>query len=1278
MLSFRRKSKNKILANIRSSITGIAAVFVLLALIALLVIEISSQEDMNLETAVFMGESKLEGDMMHFQTMLKNEHGSLRLQNGILTDEDGNPLAYNNHLVDHLSYDLGIEAAIFVRENNDYRCIASSITDSNGNRVLDFRMDSASAVYKSVQSGREYTGKADINDNEYLAVYSPVFQPGTRNEVIGCLLSGIRMSEIHNIISQKSNMRTIQTLLTRIGLIALGTLLAVALITMLLRISAEKNSADERIRVMFDTMPLGAVIFNKKINFIDCNDSVVNLFGLSGKQEYFDKFHQLLPEYQPDGRLSREKMTEVMDKAFTEGYCRFEWMHQRLNGEPIPCDITLVRIKHGNETAVAAYLRDLRELKQTMEEVEKREKLLNTVNSAASILLSISDNKSFEASLLKSFELIGRCLAVDRVQIWRNEMIDGEPHFVHRYEWLSDYGSKSVPVPKGLHFPYSVKPDWESLFLRGGYINSSLSGLSKGEREFLNAYQMKSIVIIPMFPENNFWGLFSIEDCRRERVFSDEEIRILTSLGLMVSNAVNRNLQNAKMRETDERVRIMFDAMPLGATYRDVNLNILDCNERILNLFGMSSMREFIDRYDELSPEYQPDGKLSKVKKVEVIDKAFVEGYNHFEWMHQLPDGEPIPCEVTLIRVKQYDDFVVAAYVRDLRDIKAATAAKEQAIQANKEKSDFLAKMSHDVRTPMNAILGITEMQMQNGALLPEIQEALDKIYNSGSMLLGIINDILDLSKIEAGRLEITPSKYDVINLINDTVLVNVMRYNSKLVEFDLHVDENIPSTLSGDEIRIKQILNNLLSNAFKYTDVGRVSLSVSINIKEEKNEADLIFHVSDTGHGMTAEQIAGLFKEYTRFNTDANRGVEGTGLGLNITKQLVNMMKGTISVESEPGKGSVFTIRLPQGLTGSAALGREVTKNIRQFHQGSLPHMKKAPKIVREYMPYGKVLIVDDMEINLYVARGLLAPYGLSIETALSGYETINKIKNGASYDIIFMDHYMPKMDGIETVKNIRALNYTKPVIALTANALTGQDELLMANGFDGYISKPIDISQLNTMLNNFVRDKYPVEVIEAARRQAAFMVKTGTKLVSYKELSAVFMRDAEKAVSVLEAIHINNYRRNADIQVFVLTVHAMKSALANIGETALSAVASNLEQAGRENNIAVIKDGTPIFMESLKGLISKIRQEDEDNEDNNAVSDMRDDARKFLSEKLLAIEKACSVYDEITSNDTLTALRQKKWPRNVRELLDAISGHLLHSEFSQAAKLAGDAGNL
>jgi signal transduction histidine kinase/CheY-like chemotaxis protein/HPt (histidine-containing phosphotransfer) domain-containing protein len=527
-------------------------------------------------------------------------------------------------------------------------------------------------------------------------------------------------------------------------------------------------------------------------------------------------------------------------------------------------------------------------------------------------------------------------------------------------------------------------------------------------------------------------------------------------------------------------------------------------------------------------------------------------------------------------------------------DITDLITAKEQAEQSSRFKSQFLSRMSHEVRTPMNAILGITEIQLQNETLPDDLRKALDKIFNSGYLLLGIINDILDLSKIDAGKLELSPTEYDLPNLINDTVPITVMYYEHKPIVFKLHVDENTPLTLFGDELRIKQILNNLLSNAFKYTDKGEVSLSVSAEYSSRQSEqVTLVFNVADTGYGMTDEQVDKLFDEYSRFNIKANHTTEGTGLGMSITKQLVHMMNGDIFVKSEPGEGSVFTVRLPQGIVGTKVLGGELADNIRQFNACLITQINKMPQFVREYMPYGRVLVVDDVETNLYVARGLMAPYGLSIETAVSGFETIKKIKDGAVYDIIFMDHFMPKMDGIETVKKLRVLGYMRPIIALTANALAGQAEVFLENGFDGFISKPIDIRQLNVSLNKYVRDKYPLEVIEAARRQTArLMARTSVEKVKPSggsELAALFMRDAEKALSALKTIISGSFSNKDDLLEYTINVHSMKSALANISETRLSNTAHKLELAGHSENIQVIMAETPAFLKQLEEVIKR-----------------------------------------------------------------------------------------
>jgi len=1365
----------------RSIITGAAVIFILLSLAALLIASIYNRDALDHEVAISLVKEKLNGDMMHFESMLKNEHNF--------------PYEFHHNFAEHMSRDLKIEAAVFIKENNIYRCRTSGIVDSDGKLVKDAFISSESAAYTAIESDKEYSGKDVILGSEYYTLYRPLFDDNT-NESIGAIFIGIKMSAIENIISPKSNLRVKYLQLLNVGLIVMGALLAAILIFILRRTNADKKIAEESLRTIFDTMPLGVHIHSRNMDFFDCNDSSVKLFELSSKKELTEKFNQLSTLYQPDGKLSCEKMQEVIDKAFIDGYNRFEWTHQNLNGEQIPCEITLVRTRHDDDYIVTAYLRDLRESKQMLKEIRQHEKLLNTVNKVADILLSINDENSFTASLLKSFELIGNCLDVDRVQILRNEMLDGDLQCILKYEWLSQYAKDGVNQPIGTSLSYKLSHEWKQLFLHGGHINATISSLQENETSFLKPFEIKSIVIIPMFLENNFWGLFSIDDCLTERIFSDDEINILTSLGLMMTNTINRNSQSAKIREANERVQVMFDVMPLGASYIDVKYNVLDCNEEMVKIFGLSSKREYMERFNELVPEYQPDGKLTKKKIDDYLNKAFTNGYFHNEVMHKNLKGEPIPCEVTLVRVKNYDDYVLVAYVRDLRELKDAVAemnestrsfnlmenilnninamvyitlpqtgeilfinkymrrhykiegeylgmfcyklffrdkdgicdfcpcheldkdpkstvmwelhspitkhiyhntdrymewadgrivhiqhsvdvtelvmAREQAIHANNAKSNFLAKMSHEIRTPMNAILGITEIQLQNKKIPDDIQEALEKINNSGYLLLGIINNILDMSKIESGKLELSLASYDVPSLINDTVHINVVLYDSKHLGLTIDVDENIPSKLLGDELRIKQIINNLLSNAFKYTDEGEISMSISAEYQEDPSMIELIFRIADTGQGMTAEQLDKLFDEFTRFNTELNSKVEGTGLGMSITKQLVTIMGGKIDVESEPDKGSVFTVRLPQKIYDAEVLGKEMAERLKDYRNTNLIQMDKKTQIVCEYMPYGKVLIVDDVDTNLYVARGLMSPYGLSIETAKSGFEMIDKIKGGSVYDIIFLDHFMPKMDGIEAAKIIREMGYTNPVIALTANAIMGQAEVFTKNGFDGFISKPIDIRELNLTLNKFVRDKYPEEAAEAMRLKASSDAQRTIKQLdpaSDPGLRAIFARDAENVITRLKSILANKFRRTDDITQYVIDVHSMKSACANMGEEETSAFARRLEIAGQAKDIQLIMSETPIFLEELRKVVDKLKPKEDESTPINFEDDL-----SFLSEKMLTIKTACENYDDIKANSVLKELEQKKWSRSIKNYISAISMHLLHGDFEKAANIANN----
>jgi len=604
-------------------------------------------------------------------------------------------------------------------------------------------------------------------------------------------------------------------------------------------------------------------------------------------------------------------------------------------------------------------------------------------------------------------------------------------------------------------------------------------------------------------------------------------------------------------------------------------------------------------------------------------------------------------------------------------DITELVAAKVAAEQSNRSKGIFLAQMSHEIRTPMNAILGISEIQLRDSSLSPDAEEGYKKIYESGNLLLNIINDILDFSKIEAGKMEISPDVYDIPSLLNDSVLVNRLRFESKPIEFNLKVDNNTPLQLIGDELRIRQILNNLLSNAFKYTDEGEVGLSIAVESKNDDDNVMLVFIVSDTGQGMDITQIERLFDEYTRFNLETNRSVSGTGLGMNITKRLVDLMNGELSVTSQVGKGTVFTVRLPQKSCGSVVCGSEVIERLRNFTFNSSSITKKV-QILHEYMPYGRVLVVDDVESNLYVAKGMLFPYGMFIDTANSGFKAIEMIKNNPRYDIVFMDHMMPKMDGIQTTKIIRDSGYTGRIVALTANAVVGQAEMFLSNGFDDFIAKPIDSRKLDLILKLYVRDIQPPEVIEAARRQVDqrqpftrgdTITNQGKRAKS--DFLKVIRNDVEKALSVLEDILPKiKYAGNDDLKLFTTTVHGMKSVLLNIDETELSAIALKLEKAGNSGNIEEIIAETPSFISSLKLVMDKHKPKAQE-----VADDISDDDKIFLKEKLLEIKTACELFQKRSAKTALEELRQKTWPNAVNAQLEEISMCLLHGEFKKIA---------
>ena len=804
------------------------------------------------------------------------------------------------------------------------------------------------------------------------------------------------------------------------------------------------------------------------------------------------------------------------------------------------------------------------------------------------------------------------------------------------------------------------------------------SGLDVLEREVANYKGDASIAFFRRLENGWHLGILTpISEYYRE---VKTLAQFLLTLGILLATALSMVLlhmadakdkadERLRMQRTAESARLtamahwyrsILDAIPFPISVTDAEMKWTFINTAVENFLGV--------RREDVMGQACSKWGASICNTVDCGIACVKRGLKQTCFSHA---GSSYQVDIEILKGLHGETTGFIELVQDITKLEQMAKRQMEAESVSQAKSAFLARVSHEVRTPMNAVLGITEIQLQNERLSQDTQDAFGKIYIAGYTLLGIINDILDLSRMEAGKVELLPGKYEIASLINDTVQLNLIRIGDKPIEFKLQVDADMPSALYGDELRIKQILNNLLSNAFKYTQAGEVTLSVAAEYGSGAEDSDvtLVFRMRDTGMGMTTEQVARLFDEYSRFYLeDANRTIEGVGLGMNITRQLVQMMNGEIVVESEPGRGSVFTVRLPQDDIDAGKLGKEAVESLRRFKVG-MPYMKMA-QIAREPMPYGSVLIVDDLDTNLYVARGLMAPYGLSIDTALSGFGAISKIRSGKEYDIVFMDHMMPSMDGVETTRMLRDMGYAAPIIALTANALVGQAEMFLDNGFNGFISKPVDLRQLDSVLNRLIRDKQPPEVIEAARRQKGVSKAVHETLQPFVDpkLAKIFVRDAEKAVATLERIYTNQYRRDDDMHMFVINVHAMKSALANIGESAIAALAHNLEQAGRRRDADVVSAETPAFLNELLAVIEKFRPKDED-------SETVDEDQTYLREKLLAIQAACVAYDKKTAKDALAELQQKAWSRATREQLDTIAEHLLHSEFEEIASVAEQA---
>ncbi|MCL2009686.1 MAG: response regulator [Synergistaceae bacterium] len=555
---------------------------------------------------------------------------------------------------------------------------------------------------------------------------------------------------------------------------------------------------------------------------------------------------------------------------------------------------------------------------------------------------------------------------------------------------------------------------------------------------------------------------------------------------LRVQNQIKIQNQLRALKEFDSDLMkyiLASDALQMGLWDMDVVLddplnpnNIMVFSPEYRNMIGYSDERDFPNLVrswvDGLHPEdkertinaggahlFDFTGQTPYDVEYRFRQKNGEYRYNRaFGRSHRNSEGVPLRVAGAIMDIHEKKQME--------HEIRRAEIAEE----SNKAKSKFLAMMSHEIRTPMNAILGMTELALRESE--PDVKnEHILTVKQAGTDLLAIINDILDFSKIEAGKLEIVPGDYSFPSLINDVIRIVKMRVDSR-IRLTSDIDGSIPKTLFGDETKIRQALLNILNNAVKYTEKGFVSFTVHGRFVDE-DVVELVMEVADSGKGIKREDMEKLFSDFTQFDLEKNKGIEGTGLGLAITHRIVKAMGGSIGVESEYGKGSKFTITLPQKY------------HERETHGSEAPAAAETPDDSKGIItadsaatftaPDAKILVVDDILTNLKVARGLLSPYKVQITPCKSGMTAIEAIQS-KDYDLVFMDHMMPEMDGVEATRRIRKMGaedpYYKnvPIVALTANAVSGTREMFLENGFDDFLSKPIDTDKLNSILETWV----------------------------------------------------------------------------------------------------------------------------------------------------------------------------------------------------------------
>jgi len=936
---------------------------------------------------------------------------------------------------------------------------------------------------------------------------------------------------------------------------------------------------------------------------------------------------------------------------------------------------------------------------------------------------------------------------------------------------------------------YMEKPDYKANIIFSTPIEESLFGFNKNE-VMLHSIVCKAQGYINAEKIGQEWKSRIYDYSRRmalERFIYLGVFVIFLSLLFVVVIFLFIRISRLKKHFENQAITLsaIYNTIPDLVFCMDTNLKFINCNRSYekftgfteSEIIGKTDLEIYADTLNQAMVQGYMDAniKVMEEKKTITVEEN---AYN--------TENKNIILKTTKTPLVQ--NGVVTGILGISRDITSNKAAEEAAQAASRAKSNFLAKMSHEIRTPMNAIIGMTELAMRESDL-DAVHRHILTVKQAGTHLLSIINDILDFSKIEVGKLEILNAEYSVSSLVNDVISIIRMRVIDSQIRFAVNIDSKIPNSLIGDETRVRQVVLNILSNAVKYTEKGFVSFSMHGEAAGE-NCVNLIIEVMDSGKGIKEEDVKNLFNEYSQIDHDKSRGIEGVGLGLAITWNIVKTMGGDIKVYSEYGKGSIFTVMLPQAIASAKPLAcvsnpdeikvvvyerREIYANsivstindlgvnctlvssntdlqetmakekynfifisftlyernrvkISQFAKsakivllaefGEAIHEKKlsilampvysisianilngvsesftfsegSEDIVRFIAPDAKVLIVDDVKTNLKVAQGLLLPYKLQIDLCTGGKEAIEAVLF-KHYDIIFMDHKMPEMDGVEATLLIRKMGeensyYEKvPIIALTANAVSGTKEAFLQIGFNDFISKPIDTVRLNAILEKWIpkkkqkaapkkenaneirykRSNTKSIVIEGIDTDKGIFLSGGTQ-ESYLETLAIYYKDGFEKLREIETS-----MESGNLNLYTVHIHALKSASANIGALELSEIAATLENAGERNDEGYVKSHTPGLLAALEAMLGEINGVLMMNKENGKVENNLCN-KEILVPELEKLKAALEALDAGTINKTIDGLQNLTKADSTGGVIGNISEKILIGEYEEALEL-------